>query len=238
MKRWLLGLVAGAVALPAVGSARYQGGEVPDAGGIFGVVRLSGSAPKPEEFRITKDQNVCGEKKAMDDLTLGWRSGIRNVVVSIEGITQGKKPEMELPLTLDQKGCRYEPRVQATMVGNTLRLLNSDPILHNIHAYKASATAFNVAMPFSGMKTEKKLENPGVFDVRCDAGHTWMRAWIHVFEHPYFAVTAEDGSFKLSDVPPGKYKLRFWHERLGTVEKEVEVAAKGEAKVQVDFKAD
>ncbi len=222
---------------PATAFARYQGGDVRDAGSIRGVVRLEGPAPKPDEFRITKDTNICGDKKAMDDLVTGWRNGVRNVVVSIEGISQGKRAEQMLPLSIDQKGCHYEPRVQATLVGNTLRIVNSDPILHNVHAYRANATAFNVAMPFSGMKTEKKLDKPGVIDVRCDAGHTWMRAWIHVFEHPYFAVTAEDGSFKLDDVPPGKYKLHFWHERLGTVDKEVEVPPKGEAKVEVELKA-
>jgi len=218
--------------------ARYQGGDVASAGSIQGVVRLSAAPPKPEEYRITKDENVCGQKLTPGDLITGWKNGIRNVVVSIETIAAGKKPGEFLPLTLDQKGCRYEPRVQAAIVGNSLRIFNSDPVLHNIHGYREKITDFNIAMPFQGMKTDRKLDKPGVIDLRCDAGHTWMRAWIHVFEHPYFAVTAEDGSFKMDEVPPGKYKLRLWHERLGTQEREVEVLPKAEAKVAVEFKLD
>ena len=219
-------------------AAEYKGGDVANAGSIRGVVRLTGPAPKAEEFRITKDNNVCGSQRTPEDLVTGVNNGVKDVVVSIERISTGKRADMA-PASLDQKACRYEPRVQAVMVGAGLKILNSDPVLHNVHAYRQDRTTdFNVGMPFQGMKADRRLDRAAILDVRCDAGHTWMRAWIHVVDNPYFAVTLPDGSFSLEKVPPGKYKLRFWHERLGTQEKDVEVPPNGDAKLTVEFKPD
>jgi plastocyanin len=238
MGKCLATIAAAGLLVPCAAAAGYKAQDVANAGAVAGTVKLTGTPPKPDEFRVTKDDNVCGKSKTTDDIVAGRRGGLKNVVVSIVDIDHGKKPDDFLPLSVDQKGCEYVPRVQAALLNNTVTLINSDPILHNVLAYQAAATSFNVAMPFSGMKTQKKLDKPGVFDLRCDAGHTWMRAWIHVFDHPYFAVTGDDGTFRLEDVPPGKYKVRFWHEKLGTQTKSVEIVPKRSSTLDVEFKAD
>jgi plastocyanin len=231
---FLLGIcLAAATRANATG---YQGGEVVEGGTITGAVRLNGPAPKPESFRIGKDENVCGSSKISEEIAVGKDNALRNIVVWIEGITRGKKANASTILTVDQKACSYTPRVQAAVVNSRVRLVNSDSVLHNVHGYREKASAFNVAMPFAGMKMEQKLDRPGVLELRCDAGHVWMRAWVHVFEHPYFAVTGDDGKFRIDAVPPGKYRVAFWHERLGKIEKEVEVRAKGEVRVEAELK--
>jgi hypothetical protein len=238
MGKLLATMTAVGLLLPCAAAAGYKAQDVSNGGTISGTVKVAGTAPKPEEFRIGKDENVCGKSKMTEQIIVGRRGGLKNVVVSIVDISQGKKPDDFLPLSVDQKGCDYVPRVQAALINNSVTLVNSDSILHNVHAYQSGVTSFNVAMPFSGMKTQKKLDKPGIFDMRCDAGHTWMRAWIHVFEHPYFAVTGDDGTFRLEDVPPGKYKIRFWHEKLGAQTQDVEVISKRTANIDADFKAD
>jgi plastocyanin len=132
------------------------------------------------------------------------------------------KPAQPPPPTpgaaVDQVGCRYSPHVQAVTVGTTVALLNNDAVLHNVHgtveASAAPVTVFNVAMPFKGQKLPTVLRKPGVIKLRCDAGHTWMSAYIHVFDHPYFAVTDARGRFVLEGLPPGRYTLEYWHEPL------------------------
>lgn len=233
--RWMAAVLG--LSAPWGAMAGYVGGEVPDAGVIKGSVRLAGVAPAAETFRITKDANVCGESKEVGDLAVGRGNALAGVVVWIDGIASGKQvPEKSDPITLDQRGCVYVPRIQAARVGTRLVLLNSDPVLHNVHGYLDRRTTFNVAMPVKDLRLTRTLSKPGVVDVRCDAGHTWMRAAVHVFEHPYFAVTGTDGSFAFDAVPPGKHKLVFWHERFGRVERDVEVPKGRDATVGVEMR--
>ena len=117
---------------------------------------------------------------------------------------------------LDQVGCRYIPHVQAATVGTRMALLNSDAVFHNVNANRLAGTgtvqAFNLAMPFKGGKLPATLKVPGILKVRCDAGHTWMSAYVAVFDHPYFAVTDAQGRFKISDLPAGEHTVELWHE--------------------------
>jgi len=93
--------------------------------------------------------------------------------------------------------------------------VNSDAVLHNVHAVATGptpATVFNLAMPFKGQKLPIPMRKPGLMKLQCDAGHTWMSGYIYVFEHPYYAVTDEKGAFTIKDVPPGDYTVEMWHE--------------------------
>ena len=115
----------------------------------------------------------------------------------------------------------YKPHVQAVTVGSELTLLNNDRVLHNVHGNlqgsPSPVTVFNIAMPIKGQKLPTKLARPGIIRLQCDAGHTWMSAWIHVFREPTFAVTDERGHFSIPDVAPGEYTIEYWHEPLDGV---------------------
>jgi hypothetical protein len=116
---------------------------------------------------------------------------------------------------LDQKGCMYTPRVLGVMTNQKIRILNSDPTLHNVHALPKKGE-FNVGMPRAGMEIEKSFTDPEVMvHVKCDV-HPWMSGWIGVLPHPFFAVSAADGSWSIPDLPAGTYTIEAWHEKLGT----------------------
>jgi plastocyanin len=183
-------------------------------GTVTGSVRTDGPPRALPPLKIAKDASVCGQEAARDVLVVGADRMIANVVVSLKGATGATKPTPNA--SVDQVGCRYTPHVQAVTVGTTLNLLNNDAVLHNVHGTQegrgAPLTVFNVAMPFKGHKLPTVLRRPGPIKLRCDAGHTWMSAWVYVFDHPYFAVTDAKGRFTIKDVPPGKYTLELWHE--------------------------
>ena len=200
---------------PAAGEARVQGR-----------VTFPGSAPTAERIQVMRDRSFCGETVPNEALLVDKASkGVAGVVVSVEGVTKGKPIEIA-PMLMDNARCRFHPRVRAAVMGSPLELKNADPVLHNTHIRKDSVTFLNIALPPGGKPILKPLSEAGRLDVRCDA-HKFMQASIHVFDHPYFAVTDEAGRFELTKVPPGTYSLRIWHEKLGTQEQTIQVPAKG-----------
>jgi plastocyanin len=205
--------------------ALVLGGPAPGTGAtISGTVRAAPVPPVPAVEKIAKDQTVCGREAAAERLVVGADGGLANVVVAV-ALKGWKPPQAPAPTAgaaVDQVGCRYTPHVQAVTVGTTLAVLNNDAVLHNVHATTgapgaAPVTVFNVAMPWKGQKLPMVLRRPGTLKLRCDAGHTWMSAYIHVFDHPYFAVTDARGQFAIdaTGLPPGRYTLEYWHEPLG-----------------------
>ncbi len=215
---------------PAVTQA-YEEVEVTNGGTIVKEVLFTGQVPAQGTLAVTKNQESCGESKPDESLIVGPNKGVKNAVVTIENIAKGKKIDKTATPYLDNNGCRFIPHVQAVNVGAVLEIRNSDPILHNTHSFLKGSTVFNLALPLKGQKVRKPLRRPGLIDVKCDAGHTWMSAYILVAENPYFAVSDDAGKFEIKDVPPGKYKLKAWHEKLGTEIAEVEVEAGKESKV-------
>jgi hypothetical protein len=126
------------------------------------------------------------------------------------------------------------PHVQVIQSG-PLDVVNSDPILHNTHGFYGRRTAFNLALPNQGQTIMTELERPGMVRVECDA-HGWMLAWVYVADSPYYAVTAEDGAFTITDIPPGDYNLVAWQEFTGPVETNVTVAAGQTSEVAIEIK--
>jgi plastocyanin len=193
-----------------------------EAGEVVGVVRWTGPAQVPAQVETDRDRSVCGSSVA-EESVLVTDGGLANVVVRVE------VPGLKAPpatLVLDQRGCRYLPRVQAAAPGSTLELRNGDPVLHNVHGYAGVATAFNVPMPTPGGKTPRLLARPGVIRVACDV-HAWMSASIVVTETPHVAVTGAGGRFRLEGVPPGSWQAVAWHERFGEKRVVLEVPASG-----------
>ena len=161
------------------------------------------------------------------DKTGGLRDAFIHVSKGLEAKTF--KPPKESKAVLDQKGCWYHPRVSGIMVGQTLKILNSDPTMHNVNAMPN----FNAAMPATVKKLEKKFKKGKVmFKIKCNV-HPWMRAYVGILDHPYYAVSGKDGSYEIADLPPGKYTLTVWHEKMKKSTKDITVTADG---AKADFK--
>jgi plastocyanin len=200
------------------------------AGDIRGTVKFSGTPPKAQAIPTTKDQTICGQSVADESLVVS-NGKLKNVVLTVQGAPKPAPGTAPVRVTIDQARCHYVPHVQAAAVGTPVDILNSDPILHNIHSYLGAATVFNLAMPFKGQKIMKTLAKPGLVNVKCDV-HSWMHAYVVVTDTP-FAVTGDDGAFAIRGVLPGTYTLTAWHEKLGEKTAQVTVPASGE--VAVDF---
>jgi len=226
-------LLRGAAAALLVASRVAAGGS----GAIVsGTVRLAGPPPARPPLTVFKNPEICGATVPDDRLLVGPGGGLRYAVVTLAGVRGGKKPERDLTLVLDNRGCRFEPHVQTAEVGQWLELRNSDPILHNADARIGPETLFNVALT-PGREVRKPLARPGLVAIVCDVRHTWMSAFVDVADHPYHTVTDAYGAYEIRDVPPGAYTLRVWHEELGTREQPLTVKEGETASADVAYPA-
>ncbi len=226
-------LSAAIFALPATSMAQYKGGDVKDGGSISGTVKFKGTAPAPKKLEISKDKEVCGKSPKVDQSLVVNNGNLANAVVTITDIKTGKKIDAK-KVTLDQKGCEYQPHVLAFPVGTTVEILNPDGILHNVHSYSKANSPFNMAQPKFKKTLDVKIDKPEAIEVKCDV-HGWMQGWLVATESPYVAVTDNSGNFKLTDVPPGSYTVEVWHEKLGKNTQKVSVKAKEDAKVSFEL---
>ncbi len=204
---------------------------------VNGRTVFAGAVPTPKPLPVHRDSAFCGKSMPHEGLQVdGSSREVGGVVVSLEGIARGK-PLEEQTLVFENRTCRFLPRVNAIPTESFLVISNADPIMHNTHVRKDSrfgATVVNVAQPPGSKEIRKHLHESGLLDIRCDA-HAFMYASIHVFEHPYFAVTNESGRFELTHVPPGTYRLKVWHETLGIRERTVVVPGKDSVTVDVEL---
>ena len=197
---------------------------------VTGSVTFDGKAPTLKPLAMDADP-VCAKKHstpvANEMLVLGSGNTMGNVMVWVsKGLPAGKTyPAPSSPVVLDQNGCQYRPHVMGIMVGQTYKILNSDGVLHNVHALPKINPQFNRAMPPTLKEASAKFEKPeDVFQIKCDV-HPWMQAYVGAFNHPFFSVTGTDGKFTISGLDPGTYTLTAWHERLGTQTATVTVGA-------------
>jgi plastocyanin len=206
----------------------YKSMPVNNGGVISGTVRLEGKAPTGPGLAITKDEAVCGAKSSPARIAVNGNGGVQNAVVSISGITRGKPFAGGKTLVLNQQQCEYVPHVLILPAGDHLEIVNSDPVLHNVHAYdqlKGLKTIFNIAQPIKGQRTPLKKINataPDVLLATCDAGHPWMSAYIVLADNPYYTLTDASGRFRLDSVPPGEYTVKLWHEGVSIIHTEME----------------
>jgi hypothetical protein len=205
------------------------------AGTIAGNVKFPGAVPDLKPIQVSKDHDYCGMTLPDNSLLLGGGGELKNSVVYIEAPEIHRAPSNKENI-LDTDGCSFVPRVTAMALGEKLIIRNSDPKLHIVHSYLDKQTVFNLAVPFKGhqMEITRKLKKPGLLEVHCDT-HAWMRGYIHVFDHPFFAVTDERGSFTIANVPPGAYTLKAWHEKTGIQSLEITVPENGETRVNLEM---
>lgn len=208
--------------------------------GVSGTASFAGNVPNLPPVQMDADPQCAskhdGAVPAMA-LVLGDGNTMANVFVKVTNPPAGDWSAPSQPAVIDQEGCRYHPHVMGMLVGQELVFINSDGLLHNVHGLPKANRDFNLGMPAT-VKTAKagKLNTPEpAFEVKCDV-HPWMQSYVAVMEHPFFAVTDEDGSFEIAGLPAGDYEVEAWHEKLGTRTGSVSVAA-GETGT-VDFSFD
>jgi plastocyanin len=204
------------------------------AGSLKGKVLLAGAVPAPVKVPVTIDQYLCGNEKPADDLLVSPGREIRNAVVWIDNPPPGAAPPPAQKVEVDQKGCSFIPRVVVVPAGGTVDFLNSDRLLHNIHASPKVNVSFNRTQPM-GRTIPVTFAEPEIVRINCDL-HAWMMAWVVVAAHRFYAVTGADGAFAFDNLPPGQYKLQVWHERLGIVPASVTVTEQQPAPVTVEMK--
>ncbi len=196
--------------------AAYRVVAVRDGATLRGRVRWEGARPTLDSLMVPPhgDPSHCGATQPLRPLVISDEGGVAGAVVSLVGVTRGAAPTLA-PVTVDQRQCRYEPHVVSLTVGAELRFTSSDPgVLHNVHGFyglDGDDAWFNAASP-AGLTVSRLVQRAGPARLVCDAGHMWMLAYVHVFTHPYHAVTDAAGRFTLTDVPAGAYRVRMWHE--------------------------
>ena len=229
-----------ACATAQVPSYEKIGSDAPGAT-VKGHVTFVGTLPDVQASRIYRDTGLCGEEILTEEISVAEGSkGIEGVIVSLEGVTKGKPLGKQETVVLENRGCRFVPSVATTVVGSTLEVQNTDPVLHTTHARLDSrfgASVWNVVQPEGAAAVSKPLPRNALIDVRCDL-HPNMKAFVLVFNHPYFTITDAEGNFELGKVPPGTYQLRAWHARLGSREKPIAVPSQGvlTADVTIDLR--
>ncbi len=227
------GLLGAAVVMLATGLATSRA-----ASGVTikGTVVLKGTAPEPAKRAVTIDQYVCGKEKNAEDLILSPQRGIRNAVVWLENPPPGPTAEAPPPATaVDQRECMFTPRVVVVAAGGRIDFLNSDRLLHNLHSTPSANPPFNRTQP-KGRTIAITFPHPEIVRVSCDL-HSWMRGWVVVADHPFYAVTDADGQFALKGLPPGRYTVRVWQERLGTMSREITVGDQDPTLVTLEMTA-
>jgi len=208
--------------------------DVATAGGISGSVKLDGPAPKPVRIKMDAEPN-CAKLHTTpvnsDEVTVGAKGELADVIVYVKDGLEGYSfPSPKEPVELDQKGCLYTPHVTAVMVNQPIDVVNSDPTTHNIHPVPSNNREWNKSQPPNSAKiTEAFAREEIAIPVKCNV-HPWMKSYIAVFKTPYFKVTSKDGTFHISNLPPGTYTLVAWHGLLGTAEQKVTIGAKEEKK--------
>jgi plastocyanin len=203
---------------------------------IKGKVLFAGPVPAQKKVDVTIDQYVCGTAKDAGDLVVSPQKELRNAVVWLENPPPGKElPAQSAKVEMDQNGCMFIPRVVIVPAGGTVDFLNSDRLLHNIHATPKLNASFNRTQPKS-RTIPITFDKPEIVRINCDL-HSWMTGWVVVASHPYYAVTGADGQFAFDNVPPGQYKLQVWHERLGTAQASVAAGDPQAGRVRVEMKA-
>ena len=215
MKSWLfvsLSLLVSLTEIEFLGSIAAN----QETGTIQGKVSLDTDAPALSQIVVDKTLEFCG-KNLTDPVLIVQKRGVKGAVVSLEWKqgdiqTKGEPPP---PISLKSQKCLFHPRIQATQIGTYLHLSSGDETAHNPHGWwNNTKTVFNLTLLDPSLRFKRKLRWAGTYRIECDT-HTWMKSYILVFNHPFFAVTNEKGTFTLKNVPVGRHTIRVWHEILG-----------------------
>ena len=212
------------------------------AGTLTGTIRFTGRKPARKAIDMNGDP-ACVDShhgKAYDEsLVVNPNGTLANVFIYVKSGLEGKTFEVATTaVTIDQRGCWFQPRVIGIQTGQSLRVTNSDPVTHNIHPLAQINREWNHSQGQGDPPLGRKFIKPEVMiRVKCNI-HSWMHAFIGVVEHPYFAATGSDGTFEIRNIPPGDYVIEAWQETLGAQAQKITVSAAGKVETSFTFKGD
>jgi plastocyanin len=212
------------------------------AGVLTGTIKFTGKRPLRKPIDMSDDP-ACVEahhgRPYDESVVINKNSTLANVFVYLKSGLEGKEFAIPAePVTIDQHGCWFQPRVLGIQTGQTLRVVNSDPVTHNIHPLAQVNREWNHSQGQGDAPLARRFLKPEIMiRVKCNI-HSWMRAYIGVVNHPYFAVSSEDGSFKIGNIPPGDYVVEAWHETLGAQQQKITIPASGETAASFSFKGE
>lgn len=198
---------------------------------VRGTIHFNGQPPAPRAIDTAQDTNC---PKDVTSESLQAKDGeLKNVFVYIkDGLPDADYP-VPPPATLDQHGCRYVPHVLGVMTGQKLRILNSDPTMHNVHASSRTNESWNISQDQHAQPDERSFSRPELLmPVQCNV-HPWMKMYVNVVSHPFFSVSADGGSFEIRNLPVGTYTIAALHEKLG--EKTAKITVRDGEAVKLDF---
>lgn len=249
----LRAIAAGGLLLAGCGGGGEKGGNQAEGGApppapaaapagtatVTGTIKFTGTAPANPPIDMSEEA-ACKAKhpgSITDPQVVVNNGNLANAFVYVKsGLPAGATFSAPTqPVVIDQNGCLYSPRVFGVMAGQPIEIRNSDPVLHNIKAVPSANRGFNISQPTEGMKTTRTFDTPEVMvPLECNV-HGWMNAYVGVMSHPYFAVSGEDGTFRITGLPAGTYEIEAWHEKLGTQTISVTVTDGGSATADFSF---
>ena len=214
----LLPFAACAIAVVAAtgGPATAAGAQTAGRGAIKGHIHLTGKQPGNPIIRMGMDPMCAkinaGKRVIQETVLASADDSLANVFVRLQG-SLPPTPVPATPVTIDQRGCVYGPRVVGVRVGQVLQIRNDDELMHNVHSSSARGNSFNVSEPKAGMVQQFRMKDEEIMlRIKCDI-HSWMVAFAGVVTNPYFAVSNAAGTFEIDNVPPGTYTVQAWHEQ-------------------------
>jgi hypothetical protein len=236
------GSSAGAGSTPAPAAGAIDPSSIADPGTINGTITFAGAPPEAQVLQMAADPFCVTAHAGMETLSqrlvVNDNGTLRYVFVYVKGGLEGQTfTGAGNAIRLTQSGCMYDPHMVGLQVNQTLTIVNDDDTLHNVNAQPTAAgnQGFNFAQPVKGMTNDQSFASQEVMiPLKCDV-HPWMQAYVGVMAHPYFAVTAEDGGFTISNLAAGDYVIGAWHESLGEQEQNVTVSANGTVEISFDF---
>lgn len=234
-------------------SQGYEIVDVESGATLKGTITFKGDLPGDESIVIDRDVEYCGKEQKLGKYLVS-NSRVKNVVVWIDGIRKGKSAS-DKAVKISLKKCKAEPLVSVGSVGGKYLFVNEDDILHTVQLklglkyqkdvsgrpLEYGATIYNLALPVKDLQIKKSIkkyhkytQETGFIQVTSNT-HDWIRGYIFIFDHPYAAVTDNNGAFIMKDIPAGEYILNVWHEGFGVKEKKIKVTAGGTVEVEIEY---
>jgi hypothetical protein len=221
-------------------AALFASLQLGSAGDITGKITLKGTPPPEKDLPLDPSCGKIHPTKKTRLYVVGKGGELADTFIYIkDGLTGKTFPVPEKPVLIDQVGCEYVPYVGGAMVNQKILVRNSDPVLHNVHVLPAVAgnkESNTAQLPKSKDLTYSFAKEESFLKFKCDV-HPWMFSYVTVTSHPFFAVSGADGTFKLVNVPPGKYTVEAVHRKAGKQTMEVEVPATGSKEANFTLEA-